>query len=285
MQVSIISPVYNVAPYIKECIDSILNQTMKDWEVIFVDDHGTDDSIQVAKEYISSLSEDVASKFRFIETPQNSGPGIARNIGIKEAKGEYVAFVDSDDKLDSRMLDCLLLKAYGGLNLMHIGTPGVDLVYCNAKSFGQSGSTKELKNPDIEMGKREYLKHFKTYIWTYLYRRKFLFDNSLEFPCERASEDTNFLTRTLLAARSIRRVDEALYLYRVREQSLTTARNKKRYLERKSSIEKLMAEFEQMKLDKRYEDLHLDQYDDVLKLIYYKKGVAQWVIDYLKNLI
>jgi len=285
MQVSIISPVYNVAPYIRECIDSIVAQTMTDWEVIFVDDHGADDSLEIAKRCVETFSEEIKAKFTFVETPQNSGPGVARNIGIKVAKGEYIAFVDSDDMLDPHMLDRLLLKAYGGLNLMHIGTPGVDLVYCNARSFDQKGKPKELKNPDIEMGKREYLKHFKTYIWTYLYRRKILLDNELEFPCERASEDTNFLTRTLLVARTIRRVDEALYLYRVRPQSLTTARNKTRYLERKSSIEKLMAEFERMKRDQRYEDLHLDQYDEVMKLIYYKKGVAQWLIDYVKNLI
>lgn len=285
MQVSIISPVYNVAPYICECIDSILNQTTQDWEVIFVDDHGTDGSIDIAKKYISSLAEDISEKFRFIETPENSGPGISRNYGIKEARGEYIAFVDSDDKLEPQMLDRLLLKAYGGLNLMHIGTPGVDLVYCNAKSFGQSGRQKTLTNPDIELGKSEYLKHFKTYIWTYIYRRKFLLDNGLEFPSERASEDTNFLTKTLLLARTIRRVNEALYLYRVRPQSLTTIKNKTRYKERLSSVQKLMDSFESMKKNPSYEDLHLDQYDKVMRLIYYKKGVAQSWIDYLKNII
>lgn len=285
MQVSIISPVYNVAPYICECIDSILCQTMQDWEVIFIDDHGTDNSIGIAKEYIGRLSDEVKDKFRFIETPVNSGPGISRNIGIKAAQGEYIAFVDSDDKLDPQMLDRLLLKAYGGLNLMHIGTPGVDLVYCDAKSFGQRGKTKELRNPDIEKGKNEYLKHFKTYIWTYLYRRKFLLDNNLEFPCERASEDTNFLTKTLLVARTIRRVEGPLYLYRIRPHSLSTAKNKTRYVERLSSVRKLIKAFEEIKKDSRYADLHLGQYDEAMKLIWYKKGIAQAVKDYLKNII
>lgn len=285
MQVSVISPVYNVAPYICECIDSILCQTMQDWEVIFIDDHGTDNSIIIAKEYIGRLSDEVREKFRFIETPENSGPGISRNIGINVAKGEYIVFVDSDDKMEPQMLDRLLLKAYGGLNLMHIGTPGVDLVYCDAKSFGQRGETKVLRNPDIERGKNDYLKHFKTYIWTYLYRRKFLLDNNLEFPCERASEDTNFLTKTLLVARTIRRVEEPLYLYRIRPQSLTTAKNKTRYIERLSSVRKLIKAFEELKKDSRYADLHLDQYDEAMKLIWYKKGIAQAVKDYLKNII
>ncbi len=284
MQVSIISPVYNVAPYICECIDSILNQTMKDWEVIFVDDHSTDQSVEVAKKHLETVSQNYRDRFKFLETPSNSGPGVSRNLGIQNAKGEYIIFLDSDDKLEPQMLDRLLLKAYGGINLMHIGTPGVDLVYCNAKSFGNSRKTKVLRNPDIEMGKNYYLGHFKTYIWTYLYRRKFLIDNNLEFPSERASEDTNFLTRVLLLAKSIRRVDEALYLYRVRPQSLTTAKNKTRYLERMSSVKKLMCAFEDMKKEERYRDLHLDRYDKEMQMIYYKKGIAQAAIDYLKNL-
>ena len=168
---------------------------------------------------------------------------------------------------------------------MHIGTPGVDLVYCHAKSFGDNGRSKLLRNPDIEKGKQYYLKHFKTYIWTYLYRRKFIIDNGLEFPSERASEDTNFLTKTLLAARTIRRDDQPLYMYRIRRQSVTTSRNRTRYRERLSSLNKLMAEFEQMKQEERYADLHLQEYDKVMRLIYYKKGVAQSVLDYLKNLI
>ena len=127
MQVSIISPVYNVAAYICECIDSIVGQTMTDWEVLFVDDHGTDNSIAIAKQHIARLPREIAEKFRFLETPQNSGPGIARNLGIKQARGEYIAFVDSDDRMEPQMLDRLLLKAYGGLNLMHIGTPGVPI--------------------------------------------------------------------------------------------------------------------------------------------------------------
>ena len=285
MQVSIISPVYNVAPYICECIDSVVNQTMTDWEVIFVDDHGTDHSISIAKQHIASLPPEVRCRFRFVETPENAGPGIARNIGIRNACGEYVVFLDSDDRMEPQMLDRLLLKAYGGLNLMHIGTPGVDLVYCHAKSFGDNGRSKLLRNPDIEKGKQYYMKHFKTYIWTYLYRRKFIIDNGLEFPSERASEDTNFLTKTLLAARTIRMVDQPLYMYRIRRQSLTTSRNRTRYRERLSSLKKLMAEFEQMKQEEQYADLHLQEYDKVMRLIYYKKGVAQSLLDYLKNLI
>ena len=284
MQVSIISPVYNVAAYICECIDSIVSQTMTDWEVLFVDDHGTDNSIEIAKQHIARLPKDIAGKFHFMPTPKNSGPGIARNLGIQQARGEYIAFVDSDDMMEPQMLDRLLLKAYGGLNLMHIGTPGVDLVYCNAKSFGDSGKLRFLQNPDIEKGKDYYLKHFKTYIWTYIYRRKFIIDNGLEFPCERASEDTNFLTKTLLVARTIRCVNEPLYLYRVRPQSLTTARNRHRYKERLSSVRKLMDEFEAMKANPRYADLHLDQYDRAMNLIWKKKGIAQAVIDYIKNI-
>ena len=93
MKVSIISPVYNCAPYIVECIQSLLAQTCQDFEVLLVDDHGTDDSISVARAFVEQ--QGMGEKFRFLQTPCNSGPGIARNIGIEAAKGEYVAFIDA----------------------------------------------------------------------------------------------------------------------------------------------------------------------------------------------
>lgn len=286
MLVSIISPVYNVAHYICDCIDSIVAQTYVEWEVIFVDDHGYDGSIEIAQRHIETVCKpEVRERFRFVETPLNSGPGIARNIGLQYAKGEYVVFVDSDDMVDERMLDALLLKAYGGLNLMHIGTPGVDMVCCNAKTFGEKGRARLLSNPDITRGKAYFLKHYKTYVWTYLFRRSFLLDNGLRFPNERASEDTNFLTKSLLVARTIRQVAEPLYYYRIRPESLTTARNRTRYRHRLSSIAKLREEVEKIKKEPRYADLHLEQYDSILKLIYFKKGTLQAIKDYLLGLL
>ena len=109
MKVSIISPVYNCAPFIVECIQSLLAQTCQDFEVLLVDDHGTDDSISVARAFVEQ--QGMGEKFRFLQTPCNSGPGIARNIGIEAAKGEYVAFIDSDDVWEPTFIEKLIRAA------------------------------------------------------------------------------------------------------------------------------------------------------------------------------
>lgn len=93
MLVSIIMPYYNAAQYIQETIDSIISQTYKDWELIIVDDCSpASDTADVMKR-ISSLDE----RIKVLKTEKNGGAGVARNVGIKEAKGRYLAFCDSDD--------------------------------------------------------------------------------------------------------------------------------------------------------------------------------------------
>lgn len=91
--VSIIMPNYNCAPFIAESIESVFAQTYENWELILIDDHSTDDSVKV----IESLMAD-EKRLMLIKFSKNSGPAIARNRAIEEAKGRYIAFLDSDDK-------------------------------------------------------------------------------------------------------------------------------------------------------------------------------------------
>ena len=105
-KVSLIIPVYNAAPYVEACIASLIAQTMDEVEIILVDDHGSDDSMQIAQAYVKAHQS--SKQFRFLATPHNMGPGPARNIGIEAAQGEYIGFVDSDDIIESDMYknDC-----------------------------------------------------------------------------------------------------------------------------------------------------------------------------------
>ncbi len=278
MKVSIISPVYNCAPYIVECIESLLAQTCQDFEVLLVDDHGRDDSMAVARAMVKA--QGVEEKFRFLETPQNSGPGIARNIGIEAAKGEYIAFIDSDDVWNPEFLEKLINAA---------ATSQTDLAFCQLKYRGGSMDGKVFRNPVVEAGeftaaeKRHFLLHFVTFSVCFLFRREFLIANHLRFPDERNSEDTNFLTRCLLVARRIACIDEPLYIYCIREESLSTGRNKNRYKARLSALNKLMQTFDELKQDPKYADLHLEQYQGVMRIIWLKKGLAQSIKDYIKN--
>lgn len=99
---SIIIPVYNKANYITRLLDEIVNQSVEDYEVILVDDRSTDDSVAVINKYISDKP-----KFRLLENDINHGPAYSRNRGIEAAQGEYVLFIDSDDKIESVYLSRL----------------------------------------------------------------------------------------------------------------------------------------------------------------------------------
>lgn len=278
MKVSIISPVYNCAPYIVECIESLLAQTCQDFEVLLVDDHGRDESMDVARTFVKEHG--LEEKFRFLETSQNSGPGVARNVGIEAAKGEYIAFIDSDDVWEPTFLEKLLDAAE---------TSQTDLAFCQLKYRGGAKDGSVFLNPVVKAGvftadrKRHFLLHFVTFSVCFLFRREFLMQNDLRFPSERNSEDTNFLTRNLLLARRIACVDEPLYIYCIREESLSTGSDKQRYKARLSALNKLMQAFDAMKQDPKYADLHLEQYQGVMRIIWLKKGLAQSIKDYIKN--
>lgn len=261
-KVSVICPVYNCAAYIKDCIDSLLAQTMQDFEVLLIDDHGQDESIEVAKKHLEGRSD----KFLFLQTPKNSGPGIARNVGIDAAKGEYIAFIDSDDQWKPTFLE----------RLLEVGEDK-DLAYCQLQYSDGSVRRNPVLEADDFSGKKKnwFLLRFVTFSVCFLYRKSFLIENNLKFPCERNSEDTNFLTRSLLLAQNLACVDVPLYIYNVHSGSLTTSHDRSKFKQRLSAANKLRRAFREMKDNPKNKSLNLKQYDLAMLIIYLKKGVAQ----------
>jgi len=103
--VSIIIPVYNGGAYIRPCIDSILHQTCEDWELLLIDDGSTDDSGKICDEYTTDPRIRVIHK-------SNAGPAAARNDGIKQARGQFISFVDCDDWIEPDMYQTMLSKMH-----------------------------------------------------------------------------------------------------------------------------------------------------------------------------
>lgn len=276
MKVSVIIPVYNAVSYIVETLQSLQHQTMTDFEVLLVDDHGTDNSIAVARKIT-----DEDPRFRYLATPVNSGPGVARNMGITEAKGEFIAFLDSDDLWEPTFLEALLQPS------LQYGKP-IDLTYCQLKYQGGCKDGEVHRNPIMKTGvfesqdRKYFLKHFVTFSVCFLYRRQFLLENALNFPERRNSEDTNFLVKCLLLAESVACIDTPLYIYNIREESLTTGRNPKRYRERLSSLNALVKDFCAMKSSPKYKSRHLSQYHLEMLIIWLKKGVAQAFLEFFR---
>ena len=218
INLSIIIPVYNVARYIERCLRFVEAQTLHDIEVIFVDDHGQDDSISIAKEFTQkNVRKDI--HYVYTATPTNSGPAVARNMGIQAASGEYIAFLDADDWVEPEMYETL----YQNARMYQ-----ADLSCCNLiQDFEDGTPSKVLRNPHLDSGeftnaaKKHFLNTYVSYFTSFIYRREWLLSNELLFAETKSAEDSSFLACCILAAERIAQKEEAYYHYIIHSGSLT----------------------------------------------------------------
>ncbi len=268
-QLSLVVPVYNAAPHIEACLASIVAQTLDSIEVLLVDDHGSDDSMERARRFVEACPS--GKTFRFLATPHNMGPGPARNVGIEAAQGEYVAFIDSDDVVEPDFCEQLYqaAKQYDA-----------DLAYCQAQLV-KDAETQPMNNPVIESGafsggKRSFFfTHYTTLFVSFLYRRSLLAEWGIRFPATRSAEDSYFLTCSLLAARRIACVDKPLYHYLIHSESLSESLNPKRYLDKVKSFDLLL----QFAHEKELYEANKAELD----YIYLKKGYLLGMLTYIYN--
>jgi phosphorylcholine metabolism protein LicD len=217
IKVSVVVPVYNVEKYLPQCLDSLVHQSLKDIEILVINDGSPDNSQLIIDEYMRKYPNKIKSY-----TKENGGLSDARNYGIKRAQGEYIGFVDSDDYVETNMLeemyskavdqDCDVVVCYIN-QLKEDKTKIMPLHYLRA--FG--GSVEE--NPEV-------LFACKSYAFNKLYRRKLFIDNDLYFPVGQVFEDSAIVYNILLMANKIELVDKALCNYRTdRTDSITNSMN------------------------------------------------------------
>ena len=208
-KISIILAVYNVEPYLKRSLDSLMNQTMKDLEFICIDDCSTDNSLAVLKEY-----EAKDSRFKIIASDKNYGAAIARNKGLEVACGEYLGFIDPDDDIDLNYYEELYKRAKEA---------DYDIAKCVRKTIKQDGTiTKSNLNGII----RKNGIYLFTYEWTTaIYKSSIIFENNIRFPNEiRKGQDTVFLSRIVLKSKTISLIDDIFYYYYKRKGSLNASK-------------------------------------------------------------
>ncbi len=200
-KVSVIVPVYNVEEYLDKCLDSLVNQTLKDIEIIVVNDGTKDKSQDIVDKYVKEYPKKV---FSYIK--ENGGLSSARNYGLKYAKGEYVGFVDSDDYVEYDMYEQLYNKA--------IETKS-DIVCCQATyRYNIHAEKKKFIHPEY-FGKSiskepRILVESKSYAWNKIYKRS-LWDN-FEFP-NQYFEDSAVVYNVMYTANKIECVNLPLYNY------------------------------------------------------------------------
>jgi glycosyltransferase involved in cell wall biosynthesis len=216
VKVSIITPVYNVEECIERSIKSVMNQTCKDFELLLIDDGSKDKSIDIAR----GLLENSSINYKII-TQKNSGVSAARNRGIKEASGEYITFLDSDDYIDHKFVERMYEKAEESkceivfCDYSEVDAKGNVLVqnrtnYLNEFISGKEAALMQLKD-DITIGMRSAI-----------YKSSIIQDNNLLFDTKRKyGEDMVFVVKALLYAKKVISVNEVLAFYVIWGNSVT----------------------------------------------------------------
>jgi glycosyltransferase involved in cell wall biosynthesis len=199
MIVSVVIPVYNQAPFLNECLDSVLAQTLRDIEVVCVDDGSTDGSSRILDEYASR-----DSRVKVIHQ-ENHGVGPARNTGMDVAQGEFVAFMDPDDKYPD---DGVLSDLVRGAEANGVDVSGGSLLMMDGRHL----------EPDFTFdadGVRDYADYQFGYGFSrYLYRRRLLADSAIRFPALVRFQDVPFCIEALHAAGRFCALRRISYLYR-----------------------------------------------------------------------
>lgn len=222
MKLSVIIPVYNTNKYLEKCLESIVNQTLKDIEIICIDDGSTDNSLEILNNF--------AKKDKRIKvlTQKNQGQSVARNAGIKAAKGEYIGFIDSDDWADETMFE----KLYNNAK-----TYNSDIAMCSITMFDEKTGDYNTKDPYMTLdlfdksfenrafNYKDTLKFlFRICVvpWNKIYKSEFLIGNNILFPEGLFFEDNVFCIEVLLNAENISIIKEPLIYYRRFSQTSTT---------------------------------------------------------------
>lgn len=205
--VSVIVPAYNVSNYIKKCIDSILNQTYKDIEIIVVDDGSTDDTGNIIKNnYLSDR------RIRYFKK-KNGGLSSARNYGILNSKGKYLCFVDSDDWIS---------KTFVSEMLSAIKHDNTDIAICNMCYTFSDGKIKK-RTPKIRRSEtlsansafKELMNGslYKAHAQNKMFKRSLFIDNNILFPIGKIYEDVFTTYRLIINAKKVSLINDFLYFY------------------------------------------------------------------------
>lgn len=215
-RISVIVPIYNVAPFLKECVDSILNQDYENIEIILVDDGSTDNSSFICDEY--------AKKYNQIRVfhKENGGLSDARNFGIRKATGKYISFIDSDDYIAKDFLSTLYKNLVdNNVQISAVGYchvyPNDEIVYNNFRNINRIYNEEEAQIYLNSVG------YFNVAAWNKLYEKN-LFDNIL-FPVGKKSEDWFIMYKLIEKSQGIYYSSEEKYFYRQRKGSITKSKS------------------------------------------------------------
>lgn len=232
-KVSIIVPVKNIERYLSKCLDTLINQTLKEIEIICVNDGSTDSSMEILKEY---AKED--SRIIIIDNKESKGQAHARNRGLEVARGKYIGFVDGDDWVDVTMFEKLYNSAVEGntditmcANYLYDEFSRAvikDNDYYNLTCFDSTFDNEVFSHYDT----KKFLLDINVVLWNKLYKREFMENINARFIEDYIYEDLPFFFFTYLKARRVNLIRDSLYYYRINRQGSTMANDGAKILDR-----------------------------------------------------
>ena len=264
-----IVPAYNVDKYLAECLDSLLNQTVKDHQVIIVNDGSADHTKEIAQRYAALYPEMI----RYVEQ-ENQGLSEARNTGLQYAHGKYIAFLDGDDLLPKEALLHLYRKAE---------ETSADMVAGNVATFGNKEEQKDYATRNREtqftISGETFLteavtnRHYVPMVYNYLYRRSFIEQHKLRFEPGILHEDELWTPIALTKAKRVASISNTTYLYRQHGASIMSASKAERRI---ASIEVVVRKLEEF--------MESDAMDDNAKeAISHRIGILKRITSNLKR--
>lgn len=268
IKISVVIPVYNVAKYLPKCLDSILNQTLKEIEIICINDGSSDKSLEILKKY-KKLDERI-----IIVNQKNNGASSARNNGLNLLKGEYFISLDSDDWIKKDYLEKVYEKAKKNDLDMVIS----DIIF---KYEDEEKIIKDLEIDEIKLiTGREYINCFfninnKGYNWNKLIKSKIIKENKIYYN-EKIfkQEDVDFILRASYFMNKIGKINQAFYYYRQGDNNGSRKVTLKNLIDRKKSYDSLI-EFFYMKKEKEIVEMVIREkeiviFSDIVQNNYYK---------------
>ena len=251
MKLSIIVPVYNMAAggKLEYCLESLVNQTITDYEIIAVDDCSTDNSLEILRQYEANYPD----KFKVIASPVNKKQGGAKNLGLEIAKGEWIGFIDSDDWITSDYYEKLLKKA---------GETGADMVGCDYHLTGEHsmeiGQIVPNNKPEqagiLNKEKYQSLILDGGSLVVKIYRRGIIYDYPNRFPEGIFYEDNAISNSWMLRAKHFEYIQEPMYYYYQHNASTVHTITKKRCEDRMEAARIMVAEAKQFGFFDEYKE-------------------------------
>ena len=209
MKLSVIVPVYNVEPYLERCMDSLINQTLEDMEILVVDDGSTDGSARIARRYEAEYPYKIK-----VLSKENGGLSSARNMAMNVAQGDYLGFVDSDDWVDTDMYERMYDAAV---------REDADIVICDMEEHYPTHTVQQIHS--------QFANRFRATpsVCIRIYKRSLIGED--RFPMGLWYEDLEFTTKQLMKTDKIAAIHRAMYHYDRREGSIMRNNNSRKNLD------------------------------------------------------